>query len=322
MLSLGVFRVGGSRILFAHRCYSSFVPVKKVGVVGLGLMGHGIAQLVAQSGIPVVAVETEQSFLDKGFSRIKSSVEKIAEKQAAKGTITKDQAKALSSQTLERITGSTNKQDLKDCDIVIEAIVENLDAKKALVRELDGVLKQSAIIASNTSSLSITEIAEATNRRNQVVGVHFFNPVQIMGLVEVIKTQYTSEEVFQATLNLVKETGKVPVKCKDTPGFIVNRLLVPYLAQSLLLLDRGDGTKEDIDTGMKLGAGHPMGPITLADYVGLDTTLSILEGWVQRYPNESAFVIPKCLKQKVSEGKLGRKTGEGFYKWQGDKVLV
>jgi len=212
--------------------------------------------------------------------------------------------------------------DLSDCDLVVEAIIENLDAKKALAKELAKITRVGTILASNTSSLPITEIAEASGRPSHSVGLHFFNPVQLMQLVEVVKTSKTDASVFKSTYDLVRHIGKVPIACKDTPGFVVNRLLIPYISQALLLLDRGDASKEDIDTGMRLGAGHPMGPIHLADYVGLDTTLFVLEGWVKSYPKEPAFVIPENLRQKVAQGKLGRKTGEGFYKWDGDKLVA
>jgi len=205
--------------------------------------------------------------------------------------------------------------------LTIEAILENLDAKKEVARVLSQIIKPGAILASNTSSLPITQIAEAFNRPSYLVGIHFFNPVQIMKLVEVVRTSHTSPEVFTATFEFVKQIGKSPVSCQDTPGFIVNRLLVPFLSQALLMLQRGDASKEDIDTAMKFGAGHPMGPITLADYVGLDTTLFILDGWAKTHPNEPAFVVPKILREKVDRGELGRKTGQGFYKWEGDKVV-
>ena len=181
------------------------------------------------------------------------------------------------------------------------------------------IVKPSGIFASNTSSLAISSFAPASGRAAQMVGLHFFNPVQIMKLVEVIRTDETDPAVFDACKQWVLDIGKHPVSCKDTPGFIVNRLLVPYLAQAIALLERGDATKEDIDVSMQFGAGHPMGPITLADYVGLDTCLFILEGWVRDHPNDPAFFVPALLRQKVKEGKLGRKSGEGFFKWDGDK---
>jgi 3-hydroxyacyl-CoA dehydrogenase len=202
---------------------------------------------------------------------------------------------------------------------VIEAIVEDLDVKKSLFAKLGGLCKEGTILASNTSSFPIMEMAEASGRADRVVGLHFFNPVQLMRLVEVVRTDATSEDAFASARAFGEAVGKTPVACKDTPGFVVNRLLVPYMTQALLMLERGDASKEDIDAAMQFGCGYPMGPLTLTDYVGLDTTLSILQGWVERYPDEPAFAIPAILEQKVAEGKLGRKTGEGFYKWEGDK---
>lgn len=293
--------------------------VKKVGVVGCGLMGHGIAQVAAQGGCEVVVVEAEQGFLDKGLGRIQKSLEKLAEKQVEKGQKTADQAKAFVSEVRGRIRGSLKRADLADRDLVIEAIVEDLEAKKALFRELGGLCRKETIFASNTSSFPITEMAEASGRPARFVGLHFFNPVQLMKLVEVVRTSKTDEDVFAAARSFGETCGKTPVACKDTPGFVVNRLLVPYMVQALLMLERGDASKEDIDAAMQLGCGYPMGPLTLTDYVGLDTTLSILSGWKKNYPNEPAFAVPAILERKVAEGKLGRKSGEGFYKWEGDK---
>ena len=295
------------------------MKIEKVGVVGCGLMGHGIVQVAAQAGCQVVALEAEDAFLQKGLGRIEKSLAKLAEKAVAKGKATEEEAKANAAATFARISGSTNKADLADCDLVVEAIVEDLDVKKALFAELGGVCKSETIFASNTSSFPIAEMAEASGRPARFVGLHFFNPVQLMRLVEVVRTDATDEEVFAAARAFGEAVGKAPVACKDTPGFVVNRLLVPYMAQAFLMLERGDATAEDIDTAMQFGCGYPMGPITLTDYVGLDTTLSILEGWVERYPDEPAFAIPQILRDKVAEGKLGRKTGEGFYKWEGDK---
>lgn len=295
------------------------MSIKKVGVVGCGLMGHGIVQVAAQGGCDVVALETEQAFLDKGLARIDKSVNKLAQKQVEKGKLSADQAEAFVKDTLGRIEGTTDKAKLADCDLVIEAIVENLDVKKTLFAELGGICKPETIFASNTSSFPIKEMAEASGRASRFVGLHFFNPVQLMRLVEVVRTDDTDEDVFAAARSFGEACGKTPVSCKDTPGFVVNRLLVPYMTQALLMLERGDATKEDIDTAMQLGCGYPMGPLTLTDYVGLDTTLFILQGWKQRYPDEPAFEVPAILERLVAEGKLGRKTGEGFYKWDGDK---
>jgi 3-hydroxyacyl-CoA dehydrogenase len=293
--------------------------IKKVGVVGCGLMGHGIVQVAAQGGCEVIALETEQAFLDKGLARIQKSVAKLAEKQVQKGKLDEAKAREFVDGTLGRIKGSTNKADLADCDLIIEAIVENLDVKKTLFAELGELCKAETVFASNTSSFPIGEMAEASGRPERFVGLHFFNPVQLMRLVEVVRTDKTDENVFAAARAFGEACGKSPVSCKDTPGFVVNRLLVPYMTQALLMLERGDASKEDIDTAMQLGCGHPMGPLTLTDYVGLDTTLFILQGWKERYPNEPAFEVPAILERLVAEGKLGRKTGEGFYKWDGDK---
>ena len=296
------------------------MPIQKVGVVGCGLMGHGIAQVAAQGGCDVVVVETEQKFLDSGLARIEKSLAKLAEKAVEKGKPA-EQAKADAATVRGRIRGSLDRKALADRDLVVEAIVENLDLKKELLADLGRICQKSAIVASNTSSFPISVMGEASGRPAQMVGLHFFNPVQLMRLVEVVRTPKTSEETFAAARAFGETCGKVPVACKDTPGFVVNRLLVPYMVQSLLMLERGDASAADIDAAMKLGCGHPMGPIELTDYVGLDTTLAILEGWVGAHPKENAFAIPAALKQKVTEGKLGRKSGEGFYKWQGDKRL-
>ena len=295
------------------------MQIKKVGVVGCGLMGHGIVQVAAQAGLQVVALESAQDFLDKGLGRIRKSVDKLAAKAVEKGKASEADAKANADATFGRITGTLDKSDLADCDLVVEAIVEDLDVKKKLFAELGGIVKKDGVFASNTSSFPIGEMADASGRPDRFVGLHFFNPVQLMKLVEVVRTDKTDDDVFASARAFGEACGKVPVACKDTPGFVVNRLLVPYMVQSLLMLERGDASKEDIDAAMQFGCGHPMGPITLTDYVGLDTTLFILEGWCDRYPDEPAFEIPKILREKVQAGKLGRKSGEGFYKWEGDK---
>ncbi|CAH0482104.1 unnamed protein product [Peronospora belbahrii] len=300
---------------------SGDIKIQKVGMVGLGLMGHGIAQTAATAGFDVVALDANSTGLESGMKRIETSLNKLLGRSIKKGTMNQQQADEKATATLARITPTTKLDDLVDCDLVIEAIVENVEVKKAFYANLGKVVKPSAILASNTSSLAISDFAGSSGRASQVVGLHFFNPVQLMKLVEVVRTDATDPEVYQACTQWVQDIGKHPVSCKDTPGFIVNRLLVPYLAQAIALYERGDATKEDIDVSMQLGAGHPMGPITLADYVGLDTTLFILEGWVRNHPNEPAFFVPNIVRMKVTEGKLGRKTGEGFYKWDGDKRL-
>ena len=295
------------------------MAISKVGVMGCGLMGHGIAQVAAKGGCEVVVVEADQAALDRGLGRIEKSTFKLMSKAAAKGKMSEEEARKTATAINGRISGSLDRKAVADCDLVIEAIVEDLDVKKQLFAELGSLCKPETIFASNTSSFPIADMAEASGRPERFVGLHFFNPVQLMRLVEVVRTDKTSEEVFAAARAFGEACGKSPVACKDTPGFVVNRLLVPYMVQALQMLERGDATKEDIDTAMKLGCGYPMGPVELTDYVGLDTTLSIVQGWVDKYPNEPAFAVPAILEQKVAEGKLGRKSGEGFYKWDGDK---
>jgi 3-hydroxyacyl-CoA dehydrogenase len=295
------------------------MQIETVGVVGCGLMGHGIAQIAAQGGHKVIVAEADQAALDKGLSRIEKSLAKLAGKLVEKGKKSAEEAEADAAAAYGRITGTLDRADLADCDLICEAIVENLDVKKELFQELGASAKESCIFASNTSSFPVAEMAAASGRPTRFVGLHFFNPVQLMRLVEVVRTDETDEEVFAAARAFGEACGKTPVACKDTPGFVVNRLLVPYMVQALEMLDRGDASKEDIDAAMQLGCGHPMGPITLTDYVGLDTTLFILQGWSERYPDEPAFGVPAILERYVAEGKLGRKVGEGFYDWNADK---
>jgi 3-hydroxyacyl-CoA dehydrogenase len=281
------------------------------------LMGHGIAQTAAAAAVKnnvhssIVAFETEQKFLDSGRDRIQKSVDKLV----SKGKLTSSDAEAL----MGKIIFTTDRHALNDTDLIVEAIIENMDLKKKLYSDLGKQCKPETVFASNTSSLSITEMAEASGRPDKFVGVHFFNPVQLMKLVEVIRTDYTEQSVFDNAVKWVDQIGKVAVKCRDTPGFIVNRLLVPNLTQAMLMLERGDATTNDIDISMQLGAGNPMGPLHLADYIGLDTCLFIIQGWVKDFPDERAFVVPKILEEKVAKGCLGRKSGKGFYNWDGDK---
>ncbi|KAL7681602.1 putative 6-phosphogluconate dehydrogenase-like domain superfamily, 3-hydroxyacyl-CoA dehydrogenase [Plasmopara halstedii] len=297
------------------------ITIKKVGMVGLGLMGHGIAQTAATAGFDVVGLDADPKGLATGMKRIENSLNKLHSRSVKKEILSQQQADEKTATVLARITPTTELNDLSECDLIIEAIVENVEVKKDFYANLGQIAKPSAILASNTSSLAISDFAGSSGRASHVVGLHFFNPVQLMKLVEVIRTDSTDPKIFDACKQWVLDIGKHPVSCKDTPGFIVNRLLVPYIAQAISLYERGDASKEDIDVSMQFGAGHPMGPITLADYVGLDTSLFILEGWVHDHPNEPAFFVPKILRKKVAEGKLGRKSGEGFYKWDGDKRL-
>ncbi len=287
------------------------LTIESVGVVGCGLMGSGIVQISAVAGFPVTVVEADAGALEKGLGRIQGSLKKLTEK----GVLTADAATAA----FGRITKSGSVADLKDRDLIVEAIVEDLSVKKKLFETLGKVAKPTAILASNTSSFPIGEMGQASGRPQNMVGLHFFNPVQLMKLVEVVKTKATAPDVFAAARAFATKVGKTPVSASDTPGFIVNRLLVPYLAEALRMLERGEATKEDIDTAMMLGTGHPMGPITLLDYVGLDTTLFILEGWHRRFPDNDLFDPPKLLREMVEKGQLGRKSGRGFYEWDGDK---
>jgi 3-hydroxyacyl-CoA dehydrogenase len=293
-----------------------------VGVVGLGLMGHGVAQVTAASGFKVVAVETKEDFLQLGKKRIDDSLAKVVAKNVSKGVYDEAGGKRAKDEIMSRITFTTKLEDVKDCDLIIEAIAENIDLKLAFYKSLGPLAKKEAIFCSNTSSLQITQMAIASGRPKQFVGLHYFNPVQIMKLVEVIRNKDTTNETFDKVSSFGKQTGKVTVSCDDTPGFIVNRLLVPYLTQAMGMVDRKEATVPDIDVSMQLGAGHPMGPLHLADYIGLDTLHSILVGWKKNYPNEPAFFIPACLQDKIDKKQLGRKTGKGFYLWDGEKCTM
>src|ERR1700758_3024826 len=279
------------------------MEIKKVGVLGCGLMGSGIAQVAATAGFDVTVLEVEQKFLDKGFAGIEKSLAKFAEK----GTI-KETPQAI----WARLKGTPNKQDLADCDIVIEAIIENLDEKKKMYASLDPIVKRNAIFASNTSSISITEMMTATRHPERVVGWHFFNPVPLMKLVEVVKTIATAPEVYESAYEFGKKLGKVPVRTSDKTGFIVNRLLVPYLLDAIRAYEEGVGSIEDIDQAMKLGCGYPMGPFTLLDFVGLDKTYYITHVMYDEF-KERRFASPPLLKRLVMAGWYGRKSGRGFY---------
>ena len=317
--ALIVARGVASSSSFGRRLFSA--EIKRVAVVGLGLMGHGVAQVTAQAGFDVVAVEMQQAALDAGMKRINNSLSKVISKDVAKGKLTEEAGKAEFAKVMSRISTTTKLEDTKGCDMIIEAIVENMDLKIKFYKNLGEISSPNTIFASNTSSLQITSMALASKRPDKFVGLHFFNPVQLMKLVEVIHTEHTDKDIFNKVVDFGKKIGKTTVRCPDTPGFIVNRLLVPYMGQALLMLDRGVATIGDIDVSMQLGAGHPMGPIQLADYVGLDTVLSILQGWKVDFPNEPAFIIPQSLVDKVKAGEFGRKSGKGFYTWEGDKAV-
>lgn len=285
-------------------------------------MGHGVAQIAAQAGYQVLAIENNADALAVGMKRIEGSLGKVIAKDLKNGKFkSEEESKARYNEVMANIKTTTNIADAKDCDLIIEAIIENEPIKIDFYKKLGPLIKPEAVFASNTSSLPITAMAVASGRPKNFVGLHFFNPVQVMKLVEVIRSEHTDPEVFDRMTKFGKDIGKVTVSCKDTPGFIVNRLLIPYLSSAMSMVDRKDASVADIDVSMQLGAGHPMGPLHLADYVGLDVCYNVLKGWQAAYPSEASFVIPQCLAEKVKKGDLGRKTGRGFYNWEGDKVL-
>jgi len=287
--------------------------IKKVGVLGCGLMGSGIAQTAAQAGYETVVREVEQKFLDKGIGGIEKSLGKFVEK----GKLKAEDRDA----SMARLKGTTSLDDLADCDIVIEAIIENPQLKKDTYAELDRIVKKDAIFASNTSSLTITELSMATARPKQFVGLHFFNPVPLMKLVEVVRTILTSDESFGTAFEFAKSLGKDPVSCRDNSGFIVNRLLVPYILDAIRAYEEGVGSIEDIDKAMVLGCNYPMGPFTLLDYVGLDTTYYISHVMFDEY-REKRFASPALLRKMVLAGRFGRKSGAGFYDYSGEKPVA
>ena len=282
------------------------MEIKTVGVLGCGLMGAGIAQVAATSGFKTIVREVNQGALDKGMARIK----RFLDDGVAKGKVQADQRDT----TLANLTGTTQFAAMKDCDIIIEAIVENVDEKVAAYTFLEAGVGPNTIFASNTSSLCITELAAKTKRPDRFGGLHFFNPVPLMKLVEVVRALTTSDETYQTLFTFSQALGKEPITAPDKPGFIVNRLLVPYLLDAIRCYERGLGTIEDIDKGMKLGCGYPMGPLTLLDFVGLDTTYYIANIMFDEY-KDAMFAAPPLLKRMVLAGKLGRKSGEGFYKY-------
>lgn len=288
--------------------------IKNVTVVGGGLMGSGIAQVSAQTGHNVTIVDLDQNVLNNTLKRVERSMQRVAKKVYKD---TPQDGEKFVSETLSRINISTSLPDVvQDSDLVIEAIVENLSIKHKLFKSIDDVAPKKTIFASNTSSLSIGEIASVTNRKDRFAGLHFFNPVPVMKLLEVVRTSETSNETYEVLMAWGKAIGKTTITCKDTPGFVVNRLLVPLMAEAIRMLERGDASPRDIDIAMKLGAGHPMGPIELADYVGHDTTNSILGGWHEKFPENPLFQPLPSLQKLVNEKKLGVKTGEGYYSYK------
>src|ERR687884_720548 len=291
------------------------MEINRVGVLGCGLMGSGIAQTAASAGCDVTVREVSDELCERGFAGIEKSLAKFAEK----GAITAEQQ----AQIRGRLKGTTKFEELADCDIIVEAIIENLETKRDTYARLDKLCKPETIFASNTSSLSITEMMTATSeeRQRRFVGLHFFNPVPVMKLVEVVRTILTDEEVYETAVEFGRKLGKVPVRAGDRSGFIVNRLLVPYLLDSIRALEEGVGSVVDIDNGMKLGCGHPMGPLTLLDFVGLDTTYYIAEIMFEEF-REKRFAPPPLLKRMVKAGLYGRKSGRRFYDYTDPKKPV
>ena len=282
------------------------MAIQKVGVVGCGLMGSGIAQVSAQAGFPTIVSEVSKDLLDRGMG----SIQKFLKGGVEKGKLTQ----ADVDKTLSNLKTATDVAELSDCDLVIEAITENLGAKRELFGKLDGICKSDTIFASNTSSLSVTEMSTFVKRSDRVIGLHFFNPVPLMKLVEVVRTVRTAPSAVADAGAWCVAIGKTVVSCGDSTGFVVNRLLVPYMIDAIRVFEQGLASRDDIDNAMKLGAGYPMGPLFLTDYVGLDTTYSICNIMFDEF-KEPRFAPPPLLKRMVLAGMHGRKTGKGFYDW-------
>ncbi|XP_077427451.1 hydroxyacyl-coenzyme A dehydrogenase, mitochondrial [Vanacampus margaritifer] len=306
---------------FGHQLCRAFsssalrsVAIKHVVIIGGGQMGAGIAQVAASTGHQVTLVDMSESILTKAVKGMEASLKRVVKKKFADKP---KEGEAFIEKVLRNVSTATDAAAaVQSTDLVLEAIVENLKVKQDLFSGLDKAAPAHTIFASNTSSLPIGDIASATSRLDRFGGLHFFNPVPMMKLVEVIGTSATSQETFDSLVDFSKALGKTTVSCKDTPGFIVNRLLVPYMLEAVRLHERGHGSKEDIDVAMKLGAGYPMGPFELLDYVGLDTAKFILDGWSGMDPNNPLFAPSSLLNKLVADGKFGKKTGEGFYKYK------
>src|SRR5579883_193816 len=280
------------------------ITIKRVGVVGCGLMGSGIAEICAQAGYETIVHEVNQQLLDKGLGRIYGAWEMLVGKQK----LSESQAQEARS----RLRGTLNLEAFRDCDVVIEAIIENMDEKRKVFPQLDRILRPEALIASNTSSLTIIEMAAVTNRQEKIAGLHFFNPAPVMKLVEVVRTIATSDETVETLKSFARSLGKTPIVAKDRAGFIVNFLLIPYMLAAVRMYEQGFATMEDIDTGMKLGCGYPMGPFELLDYVGLDTTLYAAQAIYDEF-KDPIYAPPPLLKRMVLAGRYGKKNGKGFY---------
>jgi 3-hydroxybutyryl-CoA dehydrogenase len=288
------------------------MAIEKVGVLGAGLMGHGIAQVAAQAGYEVIVREVDEDILAKGIAKIEKQLARAVER----GKAEQGEADAVR----ERIRGTTSYRDLADCDLVIEAITESLPLKLEMWKEVDPIVKADAFLATNTSSLSVIDQAAATSRPERVLGLHFFNPAQVMKLLEVVRCVTTSDEAFAAGLDFGDRCGKLTVQTRDTAGFIVNRLLVPYMLDAMRAYEEGVGSIAEIDDAMKAGAGHPMGPLTLADFVGLDTLGAICDVMFDEF-RERRFARPPILRKVLSAGWRGRKSGMGFYDYAGESPV-
>ncbi len=281
--------------------------IHTIGVIGCGLMGSGITEVAARSGFAVIVSEANENFLQAGLARIDKSLARAVKK----GKLSEDDMAAIKA----RITGVVGLDAFADVDIAIEAVSENSDLKRSIFKKLDEVTRPDVILASNTSSISIAALAAVTNRPDKVVGMHFFNPVPVMALLELVRGILTSDETMATARAVGEKMGKAPVVAKDSPGFIVNRLLIPFLLDAVRMYESGLATKEDIDAGVKMGLNHPMGPLTLADFVGLDTTLFVADVLYEEYGDHN-FKAPPLLRQMVAAGLLGRKSGRGFYDWR------
>ena len=283
------------------------MEIEKVGIVGCGLMGSGIAELSARSGYSTMVSEASAEFLDKGLAALGSSL--------SKGVARHKLTEADRDAALGRIKGTTNLADLKDCDLVIEAIVEDMEIKKKVFAQLDEVCTEGALLATNTSCLSIIEMAMATRRPGQVLGIHFFNPAPVMKLAELVKTIATSDETIETARAFAESLGKTAILATDSPGFIVNRLLIPFMLDAIRVLEAGLATREDIDQGMVMGCNHPMGPLALVDLTGVDTLFFVANAMFEEF-KEPRFAPPPLLRKMVTAGRMGRKTGKGFYDYQ------
>jgi len=292
---------------------SALTSIKCLAVVGGGQMGSGIAQVAAMAGQQVSVADVSSDRLEASRTTITTGLARLAKRKYKEDPAA---ASAWVEEVASRLRWvGTAEEAVADADLVVEAVLEDLQVKRELVGRIDAAAPPSAILASNTSSLAIGDIASATTRPDKFVGLHFFNPVPVMKLLEVVRTEQTDDAAMQTALAWGTSLGKTVVPCKDTPGFVVNRLLVPFLFEAVRMVERGDARPEDVDVAMKLGAGHPMGPFELFDYIGHDTMDLIMQGWSGRYPQETLFTPSPTVQRLVSEGKLGKKTGEGFYKY-------